>query len=126
MNVEQFLQLQEGQKYTMWSLGNFGFPACMQIKVVSVECRKYAQYDKSIRLQFTKKGGRRVLELNILPGEAFVFWPGWINPDSEMYGQAQERENGVKISRSKFPSYDRRYVQVALESVAVEPVVLQQ
>lgn len=126
MNIQQFLNLQPGEKYTMWWFGNFGFPTCQQIKVVNVECRKYAQYDKSIKLLFTKKGGRRLLEMNILPKEAFIIWPGWITPDSEMYGQAEERENGVTVRRSKFASFDRGYVQAGLDSVSIQPVVIQQ
>lgn len=125
MNVEQFLQLQEGQKYTIWSLGNFGFPACMNIKVISVECRRYAQHEKSILLRFTQKRGRRVMQLNILPGEAFIIWPGWINPDSEMYGQTEKCENGVTIRRSRFASFDRQYLQAALDSVSIQPVAMQ-
>lgn len=125
MNVEQFLSLQEGEKYTMWWFGNFGFPTCLHIKVKAVECRKYAQYDQSIRLEFVKKGGRRACELNFLPMEAVVIWPGWIDVNAEMYGKAEEKENGVTVSRSKFLSYDRQYVQEALKSTSIKPVVYQ-
>lgn len=111
---EQFNKLEAGKRYTLVGLGEFGFPYSVQLTLVSVEQKGYAQYREGVELKFKKKRGQRVLGTRFYGRKECIIYEGWVEVDTNMF------KNGSKAS---YACFDERYLQEAEESVSQKPIV---
>jgi hypothetical protein len=121
---EAFSVLEVGKKYTLASMGEFGFPHAMNFVLTKIDFEKYAQYNDAVKIQYKGKGKRLERAQWLLPYSQVIIWPGWVSPNVEMYGEAEPGKTpGVTVSRSKFLSFDKGYMGIARASVEGEPLV---
>lgn len=115
-------KLDVGKQYTLVSMGEFGFPYAIQMKLTGVEATKYAQYDDAVQIDFIVKGKRKETGIRFYGSKKLVIWEGFVNPNVEMYGAAKV-SNGMTVRESKWSSFDPRYIQTAINSVEQTPIV---
>lgn len=123
MDKQQFLNLQQGKKYTIWFFNDFGFPCTMQIRLVKVEVRPYAQYPEVVVLSCVPKGKRNAWSTVIKPGQNFIVWLGWIEVKADMYVKSEITKEGYTVRESRL-CFDQVYMEDAINSVEEKPIVV--
>jgi hypothetical protein len=104
---EQFknIDLQQGQKITIFKINDFGMMSERQITVDSWECSTYAQYKDVIKLTFKPKDKRK-LYYNYFYGNILVF-NGWVSLPKTVLNDI-EQSNGFIITKSKYLNCDKK------------------
>jgi hypothetical protein len=73
---------------------------------------KYAQYEKAPFVKFIKKGARTLLKIQQSYSPFLVIAEGWNLPltPEDLYSVSLPSSDGVKITTSKYSSFDERFV----------------
>lgn len=115
-------KLQSGKKYTLVYLNEFGFPVAQKITFHSMRTTTYAQYSDVMEMIFTpywKRSQYRKLFHNC----SIMIFEGWQDLKEEKIKETLEDNKSVKITRSKYESFDSRYID-DLENCFKNPVVI--
>ena len=124
MNYQEISKkLVPGKKYTLVAMSEFGFPYKVHMTLVEAKVEPYAQYKESLVIYFKKARGRRVYGVRFYGIKEFLIWEGFVNPDTNMYGQVEDRGDGVIVKTSRYRCFDSRYLYDAIESMKTKPVV---
>lgn len=115
-------KLEEGGKYTLVYLSNFGFPTAQKITFHSMKCTTYAQYSDVIEMVFTPYRKRNQYRKYFYNGSLMIF-KGWQNMKEEDTHETLKDNASVKITMSKYACFDSRYID-DLEKVFKNPVVI--
>lgn len=117
---ESLRNLKLGEKYTLVSMGEFGFPYKVQGVIVAVEFRPYAQYDDAVRITIKPKHKRKMYMYTFYGSKPLIVWNGHVEANTEMITSSSE-ENGVTVMRSRL-SLDPQYLIDAKNSVKDAPI----
>jgi hypothetical protein len=110
--------------------GMFGNIVRTDVREVTIEeGLKYAQFNSATKVTFTpvRKRNKRGFWVTSHPFLVIVRREDAIEPDS-MFGAATVDENGTRISKSRYSSFDKGFVtdfQAQLEAKKVQPVYKQ-
>ena len=115
-------KLVPGEKYTLFHLGEFGFPIAWKITLLDYEYTTYAQYSDVVKLTF-KMFRKRNTYQHYLHHESFAIFKGWQDLKKEDMVNVLSEENGVKTVMSKYSCFDSRYIEDGL-SLLENPVVI--
>lgn len=104
---EQFknANMQQGQKYTMFYISDWGSIVTQRITLDKVEYTKYAQYDNAVKITFTPEGKRK-LYYNFQHSTILVY-NGWLELPVTVLNTVESR-NGMTITKSKYGSCDKK------------------
>ena len=115
-------KLQEGKRYTLVHLNDFGFPVAQKITFHSMRTTTYAQYSDVMEMIFTpyrKRTQYRKLFYNC----SMMIFEGWQDLKEEEIKVTLEDNKNVKITKSKYGCFDSRYID-DLENCFKNPVVI--
>ncbi len=113
--------LKPAEKYTIVRFGEMGFLFSVQLTLIRVDIKPFAQYPESVVLVFRKKCGRAPSGLRFLPNDDFLVYEGWVNVNTEMYVSSSVSPTGMNCKQSLL-SFDREYLMIAKRSVGKEPL----
>lgn len=109
-----------GEKFTLVSFTEFGFPYTLQFKLKKIDVVRYAQYPHALELVFRKKQARTDRRMVFLPGQEILIWRGWVDPDVDMWKGGTERYGDVTVNTG-LNSFDDKYLKIAKFSVGRLP-----
>lgn len=118
--VKDVMNLKNDEKYTVWEY-SMGYPSSYQIRVIDKKILDVSQssyqYKSLARIYFKRKGCRKIDEKMIYPDTDIIIWPGWVNPDTEMY---IKYDNGNRCAKG----FDREYIKRAIKSIEIKPAFI--
>lgn len=115
--------LQQGQKITMFHIGDMGGMTTQRITFDSIEYTKYAQYDNAVKITFTPQGKRNKY-YNYWYSTILVY-DGWLELPENVLNDV-EVNNSFVVRKSKYTSCDKQQYDEILnyfESKGIRPVV---
>lgn len=119
---KDLLTLEAGKRYTLLVMSGLGIGAhAIHITMEKAKVGKYAQYDDSVELIFKPKGKRNLRAMQFYGRQEFVVWENWIDLNTEAFTQGKERPF-VIVKRSKYASFDKRYLTDAIASTPIKPL----
>ena len=123
--LNKLTELQPGKRYTVVGMGEFGFPYQFQIVLTEVRVERYAQYPQTFLLIFKQKGKRLPRQLRFYDTRSVIVWEGWVSPNTNMYPftSIKDYDSGPVTVRTGYPCFDKRYMQIARDSVKAIPLV---
>lgn len=102
-------KLEEGGKYTLVYLDDFGFPVAQKIKFHSMKCTTYAQYSDAVEMVFTPYRKRNQYK-KIFYNCSLMIFKGWQDLKEEDTHEIIKNSESVKITKSKYACFDSRYM----------------
>lgn len=115
-------KLEEGEKYTLVYLNDFGFPVAQKITFHSMKCATYAQYSDVIEMIFTPYRKRNQYR-KYFYNDSLMIFKGWQDMKEEDTHETLKDNESVKITMSKYACFDSRYID-DLEKVFKTPVAI--
>ena len=117
-----FLKLETGKRYTLLTMSCFGIGAsCVQFTMETVKFGKYAQYEDSVELVFKLKNKRNLRGMRFYGNNSFAVWEGWIQSNTNAF-EAFPCSIFPQAQKSKYLSFDKRYLTDAIASVSAKPL----
>ena len=111
------------QKYTLLVMNAFGIGTnVIQLTLSEVKVSPYAQYAESVQLIFKPKGKRNLRGIRFHGSELCAIWKGWLDINSDAFEAPTLSESGFICGKSRYLSFDSRYITDAIESVPVSPL----
>ena len=118
----ELLSLEKGKRYTVALMNEFGIGvSVLKFVLEDSKAAPYAQYSESVALKFKIKGKRNSSGLRFYGSKSFAIWEGWVDVNSEAF-TVPIFENGLSCQRSRYSSFDGRYLTDAIESVRTKPL----
>jgi len=99
-----------GERYTMFTLGDFGFPIAYQFTLVSVEYVTYAQYDDVVTFTVRRKGKRKNERFTYY-GKSIQIYHGWQTMPDHFGFEVLEETDESTLRKSKYVCFDNRYME---------------
>lgn len=115
-------KLEEGKRYTLVYLNDFGFPVAQKITFHFMKTRTYAQYSDVMEMVFTPYHKRSQYRKLFYNGTIMIF-EGWQDLKEEDTTETIKDDRNVKVTRSKYESFNSRYID-DLENCFKNPVVI--
>ena len=115
-------KLQEGKRYTLVYLNEFGFPVAQKITFHSVKSKTYAQYSDVMEMIFTPYRKRSQYK-KYFYNCSFMVFEGWQDLKDEDIKETISDNDSVKITRSKYGCFDSNYID-DLENCFKNPIVI--
>jgi len=104
--------LQQGEKLTLFYISDFGSIVTSRITLDSVENTSFAQYNNAVKLTFTPERKRK-LHYNFFYSTLLVY-KGWHALPENVLHEVEER-NGMRVSKSKYFSTDKKQYDEILD-----------
>lgn len=101
-------ELQEGKRYTLVYLNEFGFPVADNITLSSVYPCQYAQYTDAVAFRFKRKKARTETVHYFYDCSLAVF-EGWHTLEKEDTFEKVRETASATMYKSKYSSFDARY-----------------
>lgn len=100
--------LQPEARYTIVTLGEFGFPLAQRVTFHSAKLTTYAQYSDAVELIVTPRAKRSQYRMTLY-NKSFLIYAGWRElKDSTTYNQ-EKHDFGVTMI-SRYASFDEKYI----------------
>lgn len=115
-------KLEEGRKYTLVYLNDFGFPVTQKITFHSMDCRTYAQHSDVIEMFFTPYRKRNQYR-QIFYNQSLMIFEGWQDMKESDTKETIKENDSMKVTKSKYACFDARYID-DLEHVFKNPIVV--
>lgn len=116
------LNLKVGERYTIVVDSEIGLGVyAIQFKLDQIKVGRYAQYDNCVELIFKPKGKRNLRGLQFYGNKPFAVFPDWVNVNTDPFGPVDD-SGPLSCRRSKYSSFDERYLTDAIRSSGVSPV----
>ncbi|MBQ6960906.1 MAG: hypothetical protein IJP78_08025 [Clostridia bacterium] len=98
-----------GERYTLVSLGEFGFPLAERITYHGAELTGYAQYGDAVAVDYTpfkKRHKRR----QYLYNKSFMIYEGWRELDKSATFNTISSDGSGHLMQSKYACFDERFI----------------
>lgn len=115
-------KLQEGKRYTLVYLNDFGFPVAQKITFHSMNATTYAQYSDVMEIVFIPYRKRSKYK-KYFYNCSFMVFEGWQDLKEENIKEFVKENEHVKIAKSKYGCFDSRYID-DLEKCFNNPIVI--
>ena len=117
-----FADLVKGERYTILFLNELGFGAnSVQFTHEESKFRSYAQYTDALQLVMKPKGKRQLRQMWFYGNKEFVVWKDWVRLDTDFLGASTD-EGPFTVRKSKYASFDKRYLRDAIRSTPLKPL----
>ncbi len=117
----ELFKLSEGKRYTIASMGDFGFCNSTQFTLEAIRVGRYAQYDHCVELIVKPKGKRNLRSIQFYGCKIFALWADWIAVNTDAFG-APSQEGPFIARKSRYLSCDDRFLTDAILSVQQKPL----
>ena len=114
---EQILQSKVGQKVTMFSLGEMGFPQLVHCVIEKIERKNWAQFDNILHIQYRPSRKRTSYVTRIKSHTNIMFYDGYLNLKADMFVRTIP---GKDIEESLL-GFDKGYFHIAKNSTDQKP-----
>ena len=116
------LSLQVGKRYTVIVDSEMGLGVvATNINLEAIKVGRYAQYDNCIELIYKRKGARQLRGMQFYGKKSFAIFEGWIAVNTNPF--SPPKHDGIFVcQRSKYLSFDDRYLTDAIASAGVSPL----
>ncbi len=104
--------MEPGKRYTIFYLGDFGFPVAAKFTYQDMELTTYAQYSDAVKLMCKPYRKSRVY-YHYFYDRSFIICKGWIDVDKSNYTDTLKDTGTVKMTQSKYGCFDARYIEDA-------------
>lgn len=102
--------LQEGEKYTILTCGEVGFPIARKFTFRAMKCTTHAQFNDVVQLEITPYREKSKYEMTLY-GYSFIILDGWHDlTESDTYNIVHETDT-VKTMMSKYCCFDSNYIE---------------
>lgn len=118
----ELFKLSIGQRYTIASMGDFGFCYSLQFTLEAIRVGRYAQYDHSIELIVKPKGKRNLRSIQFYDRKVFALWSNWVDVNTDAFGKPLQ-EGPFVARRSRYLSCYERFLTDAISSVRQTPLI---
>lgn len=119
---KDLLSLESGKRYTLLVMSDFGIGVhAIHLTMEKTKVGKYAQYSDALELIFKPKNKRILRVLQFYGKKEFAIWENWIAVDTEAFTKGEDTPFAT-VKRSKYPSFDKRYLTDAIASVSEKPL----
>lgn len=115
-------KLQEGKRYTLVYMNDFGFPVAQKITFHSMHTKTYAQYSDVMEIIFTPYR-KRTRYKKLFYNCSLMIFEGWQDLKEENIKETISNNNNVKVTKSKYGCFDSRYID-DLEKCFKNPIVI--
>lgn len=116
------LKLEIGKRYTLLVNSEMGLGvAAVQLTLEETRAGHYAQYDDAVEVIFKKKGARNLRAINFHGNKSYAIFDGWITVNTDPFGPVI-KDGPISHQRSKYLSFDDRYMTDAIASAGVPPL----
>ena len=115
-------KLQEGKRYTLVYLNDFGFPVAEKITFHSVRSSTYAQHSDVMEMIFTPYR-KRTQYRKLFYSCSMMIFEGWQDLKETDIKETITDNDKVKVTKSKYVCFDSRYID-DLEKCFKNPVVV--
>ena len=119
----ELFNLTVGKRYTIASMGDFGFCNSTQFTLEAIRVGRYAQYDHCVELIVKPKGKRNFRSIQFYGRKVFALWADWIAVNTDAFG-APSQEGPFIARRSRYLSCDERFLTDAISSVQQKPLII--
>jgi len=113
--------MKPGGRYTIFHLGEWGFPITQRITFHGLEFTTYAQHRDVIKLTFTPAGKRKPYTQKF-SNASFIICAGWQSVEESKVKNVLEDRPGLRTTITKYACFDYRYIEDAenyLENIIV-------
>ena len=104
--------LKAGGKYTIFHLGEFGFPIAQKITFHSMELTTYAQHRDAVKLIFTPYRKRSTYQ-KYFYNNSLIICEGWQDINEKDIKNTLSETPEVKTTITKYACFDSRYIEDA-------------
>ena len=104
--------MKPGNKYTIFHLGEFGFPIAQKIIFYGIECGTYAQHSDVITLVY-KPFGKRGTYRKRFCNASVIICDGWQDIEETKTVNVVKDTAEVKATITKYSCFDARYIEDA-------------
>lgn len=112
----------QGEKITILKFSDYGFPIVIHTTLKEASNVKYAQYNESLYIIHKPKRKRNFFSNRIMGSESITVYKGWINIDNKA-GYTVERSPDVTVTKSKYGSFDKQFLEDSKQSTNETPVI---
>jgi hypothetical protein len=118
----ELFKLSTGKRYTIASMGDFGFCNSTQFTLEAIRVGRYAQYDHCVELIVKPKGKRNLRCIQFYGRKVVALWTDWIAINTGAFGAPTQ--DGPLITRtSRYLSCDERFLTDAISSAQQKPLI---
>ena len=110
------------ERYTLFCLSDFGFPVTIKFTFYGYEFTTYAQYSDVVKLIFRPFRKRSLYGMQLY-NRSFAIFKGWQDLRKEDTTITISEDDNSKIVKSKYGSFDSRYIEEGLRLLE-NPVVI--
>ena len=108
--------MQEGKKYTLVYLNDFGFPVLDKITFYGCSPCQYAQYTDAVKMIF-KRARKRTMMGKYFYGTSLAIYEGWYDISKEDTYKKTGESSTVTTYISKYTCFDSRYFSDMVEKL---------
>ena len=102
--------MQQGKRYTIFRLNDFGFPVAQKIEFVSMKLTTYAQHWDAVEIIYRPCRSRKTYKTWFYEG-SFAICKGWQDLPENFGYEVLQSTSGVTISKSKYGCFDSRFFE---------------
>lgn len=122
MQKSVYGKMENGKRYTLVYLNEFGFPVAEKITFHSMKCTTYAQYSDVIEMVFTPYRNRKHYKKRFYNCSLMIF-EGWQNMKKSDISEVIKDDGNVRVIKSKYGCFDARYIE-DLQNIFKNPIVI--
>jgi len=115
------LNLQEGNKYTIIYINDWGMVATLKIKLIDIKYKSYAQYEDAVQFVGVPYRKRSVCGFWFYERKNLLIYKGWVDYEKSALYDIQERDE-YTIKKSKFLSCDNAALIAIKQSIKQQPI----
>lgn len=115
-------KLEQGKKYTLVYLNDFGFPTTQKITFHISKCTTYAQFGDCVDMVFKPYRKQKMYHKRFY-NCSFMIFEGWQDLKESDTSDILKDDKNVKITKSKYGCFDARYMD-DLKNIFKNPVVI--
>ena len=104
--------MKPGGRYTIFYLGEFGFPVVLQIEFTDMQFITYAQHRDVIKLTYRPRG-KRNQRAQLFYNKSFIICGGWQDVEKTKYTNVLTDTPQLTTTMSKYCCFDSRYIEDA-------------
>ena len=111
-----------GNAYTFVYINDFGFPVAMKCTLHGYEATTYAQHSDVMAFTVTEGRKRRQCK-RLFYNQSLAIFSGWYDLPDDVLWVTLKEENGVTVRRSRYESFDERFLDDALARMGAPVMV---
>lgn len=98
-----------GERYTLVTMNDFGFPVALNFTFNAIDYLAYAQYDDAATIYCFPKGARKLRQFRVY-NQSFALYSSWRTLTDDMIYSVEKKPGAPVVRMSKYVCCDDRYI----------------